>query len=103
MALSPELIESAMEMAIQSLSQVAATGTNDEKIAASRVLIEAAETYATQRRKDELSATVSPLIDLMVRNLAGLLEETDRYAPCLSLEPAQSGSLILSLTQQVNK
>jgi hypothetical protein len=103
MALSPEKVEAALEMALTSLSQVAATGTNEERVAASKVLIEAVEVYEVQRRKNELAMTVNPLLDIMVRNMSGLLEANDRYAPALTLEPCQAGSLILSLTSQVNK
>lgn len=103
MALDPDKVEAALELALTSLGEVAATGTNDERIAASKVLLEAVELYEVQRRKNHLAATVNPLLDTLVRNMSGLLEEDDRYCPALTLEPAQSGSLILSLTSQVNK
>jgi hypothetical protein len=102
-ALNPDKVELAFEVALTSLSQVAATGTNEERVAASKVLVEAVEVYEVQRRKNELAASVSPLVDVLVRNLSGLLDASDRYCPALTLEPAQAGSLVLSLTQTVSK
>ena len=103
MALTPNKVEAALELALTALGEVAATGTPDERVAASKVLLEAVELYEVQRRKNQLVNSVSPLLDVLVRNLSGLLEADDRYCPALALEPAQAGSLVLSLTQTVSK
>lgn len=103
MTLSPEKVSDALELAITSLSTIAATGTNSERIESSKVLLEAVELYAVQHRKDELHTTVKPLLDTLVRNMSGLLSAEDPFCPAMQLDPCQSGSLIMSLTQQVNK
>ena len=103
MALSAEKIESAMELALTSLSSIAATGSNEEKIEASKVLLDAVELYAVQHRKDQLANSVLPLVDVLVRQMAGKLTPDDSFAPCMQLDPAQAGSLVMSLTGQVSK
>lgn len=101
MAITNEKIESALEMALTSLSKVAATGSNDEKIAASKVLIEAVEMASNQMRKQMLTTRVLPLIDSVTRNLSGTLSDDDDYAPVYALEPAQQGSILMSLTKEL--
>jgi ethanolamine ammonia-lyase large subunit len=101
MAITNEKIESALEMALTSLAGVAATGTNEERIAASKVLIEAVEMASNQMRKQMITTRVLPLIDSVTRNLSGTLTENDDYAPVYSLEPAQQGSILMSLTKEL--
>ena len=101
MAITNEKIESALEMALTSLSKVAATGSNEEKISASKVLIEAVEMASNQMRKQMITTRVLPLIDSVTRNLSGKLSEDDDYAPDYALEPAQQGSILMSLTKEL--
>jgi len=103
MALSVEKIESAMELAIASLSGIAASGTNEERIEASKVLLDAVELYAVQHRKDQLANSVLPLVDVLVRQMAGKLSPDDAFCPAMQLDPAQAGSLVMSLSGQVSK
>lgn len=102
MAVTTEKLEDALEMALTSLSGVAATGSNEEKIAASKVLIEAVEMASNQMRKQMLTARVLPLIDSVTRNLSGTLAEDADYAPVYALEPAQQGSILMSLTKELS-
>ncbi len=102
MAITNEKIENALEMALTSLAGVAATGTNEERISASKVLIEAVEMASNQLRKQMLTTRVLPLIDSVTRNLSGTLSESDDYAPVYALEPAQQGSILMSLTKELS-
>lgn len=103
MALSVSKIEDAMELAITSLSSIAATGSAEEKIQASKVLLDACEMYAIQHRKDDLANRVTPLIDVLVRQMSGMLTPDDAFCPAMQLDPCQAGSLVMSLSTQVNK
>ncbi len=102
MAMTVEKIEDALEMALTSLAGVAATGSNEEKIAASRVLIEAVDMASTQMRKHQVLVKVLPLMDVVTRNMAGKLNEDDDWAPILSLNPAEQGSILLSLSKELS-
>lgn len=99
--MSPDMLEAALEMAIQSLSQVAATGTPTEKIDASRALVDAVETISVQIRKEKLAAQMEPLLLAVTKNLAGELSESDSWAPVFSLEPAAQGSILLQLSKDL--
>ena len=101
MAITNEKIESALEMALTSLSKVAGTGSNEEKISASKVLIEAVEMASNQMRKQMITTRVLPLIDSVTRNLSGKLSDDDDYAPVYALKPAQQGSILMSLTKEL--
>jgi len=101
MAMTPDMLEAALEMAIQSLSQVAATGTPTEKIDASRALVDAVETISVQMRKEKLAAQMEPLLLAVTKNLAGELSESDNWAPVFSLEPAAQGSILLQLSKDL--
>ena len=102
MAVTTEKLEDALEMALTSLSGVAATGSNEEKIAASKVLIEAVEMASNQMRKQMISTRVLPLIDAVTKNLSGTLSDTDEYAPVYALDSAQQGSLLMSIVKEVS-
>jgi hypothetical protein len=102
MAVTGEKLEDALEMALTSLAGVAASGTNEERISASRVLIEAVEMASVQLRKQQVLAKVLPLMDVVTRNLAGKLSEEDDWAPVLSLDPAAQGSVLLSLSKELS-
>ena len=71
MAITNEKIEDALELALTSLAGVAATGSNDEKISASKALIEAVDMAGNQKRRTMLADRLMPLIDSVTRNLAG--------------------------------
>ncbi len=102
MAVTSEKLEMAVEAALISLTGVAASGTNEEKIAASKALIEAVSVASTQMRKQMITARVLPLIDSVTRNLSGTLTETDSFAPVYALDAAQQGSLVMSLTKELS-
>jgi hypothetical protein len=101
MAITNEKIECALEMALTALSGVAATGTNEERIAASKVLIEAVSMAGNQMRKEALTARVLPLVDTVTRNLAGQLSPDEPFAPVYALDTAQQASIIMSLTKEI--
>jgi hypothetical protein len=102
MAITNEKIENALEMALTSLAGVAASGTNEERIAASQVLIEAVEMAGNQMRKQMITTRVLPLIDAVTRNLSGTLTENDDYAPVYGLEPSQQASCLMALTKELS-
>ena len=103
MSLSVQKIEDAMELAITSLSSITATGSANDRIEASKVLLNACEMYAVQHRKDELSSRVIPLVDVLVRQMSGALTPDDAFCPAMELDPCQAGSLVMSLSTQLNK
>jgi hypothetical protein len=45
---------------------------------------------------------VLPLMDVVTRNMAGKLNEDDDWAPILSLNPAEQGSILLSLSKELS-
>jgi hypothetical protein len=102
MAMSVEKLEDALEIALISLAGIASTGTNDEKISASRVLIEAVEMASVQLRKQQVLGKVLPLMDVVARNMGGKLCEDDDWAPVLSLDPATQGSILLALSKELS-
>lgn len=102
MAVTTEKLEDALEMALTALSGVCATGSNEEKIAASKVLIEAVQMSSNQMRKHQIATRVLPLIESVTKNLSGQLEAGDDYAPVYSLDLAQQGSLIMSLSKEIS-
>ena len=101
MAVTADKLEDALEMALASLAGVAASGSNDERIAASKALVDAVEMATVQLRKQQLLVRVLPLVDVVTRNLAGKLQEDDDWAPVLSLDPAAQGSVLLSLSKEL--
>ena len=102
MAVTTEKLEMAVEAALISLTGVAASGTNEEKIAASKALIEAVSVASTQMRKQMITARVLPLIDAVTRNLAGTLTDNDSYCPVYALESAQQASLVMTLSKELS-
>jgi hypothetical protein len=101
MAITHETLEASLEMALVALGQVCATGTNEEKIAASRELIQAVDMAGTQLRKALLTERVLPLIDSVTRNLSGQLGESDEFAPVYALDIAQQSSLLMGITKEL--
>lgn len=102
MAVTTEKLEAALEIAIVSLSEVCRSGTNDEKISASKVLIEAVEMSSTQLRKEKWVASVLPLAEAVTKNLAGQLTADDNFAPVYTMDPAQQGSLLMAISKEIN-
>ena len=103
MAVTSEKLEMAVEAALISLTGVAATGTNEEKIAASKALIDAVQVASTQVRKEMITSRVLPLIDAVTKNLSGqLVEGVDEFAPVYGLDIAQQGSLLMSITKEIS-
>ena len=103
MSLSVKKIEDAMELVITSLSSIAANGSATERIEASKVLLNACEMYAVQHRKGDLASRITPLIDVLVRQMSGMLTPDDAFCPAMELDPCQAGSLVMSLSTQLNK
>ena len=90
-----------MELALVALGQVCQTGTNDEKIAASRELVQAVEMAGTQLRKAMLAERVYPLIETVTKNLAGQLADDDEFCPVYSLGVAEQSALLLGVTKEI--
>lgn len=74
-------IEAAVELALATLAQVAATGSNDEKVKASVALLQGAQVAWEGARKAAVTSRVLPLLEAVGKNLAGQLSESDPYAP----------------------
>ena len=101
MAVTTEKLEASLELALVALGQVCQTGTNDEKIAASRELVQAVEMAGTQLRKAMLAERVYPLIDSVTKNLAGKLGDDDEFCPIYSLGVAEQSALLLGVTKEI--
>lgn len=94
-------IETAVELALTTLAQVAATGSNDEKIRASVALLQGAQVAWEGARKAAVTSRVLPLLEAVGKNLAGQLTEADPYAPVYGLEPSQQASIVMALAKEV--
>jgi hypothetical protein len=101
MAVTTEKLEASLELALVALGQVCQTGTNDEKIAASRELVQAVEMAGTQLRKAMLAERVYPLIETVTKNLAGQLADDDEFCPVYSLGVAEQSALLLGVTKEI--
>ena len=101
MAVTPEKLEDALSLAIAALGGVCASGDNNEKIAAAKALIDAVEMAGTQLRKEAVAQRVLPLLSVVTKNLAGQMNADDPFAPALSLDIAQQGSLLMSLSKEL--
>ena len=102
MLVSPEKLESALDLALLTLAQVAANGTNDEKVKAATALLQGVSLSYEVSRKAALASRLLPLVDAVTRNLSGQLSETDPYAPAFDLEPTQQASLLAAFTKQLS-
>jgi len=102
MTSAEDRIEAAIELALTTLAQVAATGSNEEKIKASVALLQGAQVAWDGARRAAVTARVLPLLEAVGRNLAGQLSESDPYAPVYGLEPCQQASLVMALTKEVS-
>ena len=96
-----ERIEAAVELALTTLAQVAATGNNDEKVRASVALLQGAQVAWEGARKAAVTSRVLPLLEAVGKNLAGQLTESDPYAPVYGLEPSQQASIVMALAKEV--
>lgn len=101
MAVTTEKLEASLELALVALGQVCQTGSNEEKIAASRELVQAVEMAGTQLRKAMLAERVYPLIDSVTKNLAGQLNDDDEFCPVYSLGVAEQSALLLGVTKEI--
>ena len=101
MAVTTEKLEASLELALVALGQVCQTGSNEEKIAASRELVAAVEMAGTQLRKAMLAERVYPLIDSVTKNLAGQLDDDDEFCPVYSLGVAEQSALLLGVTKEI--
>lgn len=101
MSVTMETLEASMSLALTALGHVCQTGTNEEKIAAAKELINAVEMASTNIRKAMLTERVLPLVECVQKNLAGMLEEGSEYAPVYSLDIASQSSLILGLSKEL--
>jgi hypothetical protein len=101
MLVADEKLETALDLALTSLAQVAATGTNDEKIKASVALLQGVNLAYENNRKSAVASKVLPLLESVTRNLAGQLTEEDSWAPAFALDPTQQASLLMSFSKQL--
>jgi hypothetical protein len=92
-----ERLEDALELAITALAQVAATGSNSDKVKAATALAELVRNEREVSRKAAVTAAVLPLFDAVSRNLAGVLSEGDPYCPAYELDTAAQSNLVLHL------
>ena len=74
----------------------------EEKILASKELIQAVNMAGTQLRKEAVAARVLPLLEVVTRNLSGQLTEESPFAPVYSLDLAQQGSLIMAISKELS-
>lgn len=102
MLVADEKLETALDLALTSLAQVAATGTNEEKVKASVALLQGVNLAYENNRKAALVSKVLPLLESVTKNLAGTLTENDAWAPAFGLEPTQQASLLLSFSKQLS-
>jgi len=102
MAVTSEKLEASLELALIALGQVCQSGTNEEKISASKELIQAVAMTGTQLRKEAVAQRVLPLLEVVTRNLAGQLTESDSYAPIYGLDLAQQGSLLMQISKEIS-
>jgi len=98
---SEEKLENALELALVTLGQVAATGTNEEKVKAASALLQGVSLAYEVSRKAALASRLLPLVDAVTRNLSGQLTESDPYAPAFALEPTQQASLLAAFTKNL--
>jgi hypothetical protein len=96
-------LETAWEIALVTLGEVCRTGSNDEKVKASAVLLEAVKDAREFSRKAATTAVFLPLLEQVGRNLGGRLTEADAYAPVFELTPLESSNLLLHLSKAVEK
>jgi hypothetical protein len=101
MLVADEKLETALDLALTSLAQVAATGNNDEKIKASVALLQGVNLAYENNRKSAVASKVFPLLESVTRNLAGQLTEEDAWAPAFALDPTQQASLLMSFSKQL--
>ena len=101
MLIADEKLEAALDLALTSLAQVAATGNNDEKIKASVALLQGVNLAYENNRKAAVASKVLPLLESVTRNLAGQLTEEDVWAPAFSLDTTQQASLLMSFSKQL--
>jgi hypothetical protein len=92
MAIKKEKIEDALEMALTTLAGVAATGSNEEKIAASKMLMETVKMASNQKRRSMLADRVMPLIDSVTWNLAAQLADDAEFAPAYVIDATSLAS-----------
>lgn len=101
MSVTTEKLEASLELALVALGQVCQTGTNEEKIAASRELVAAVEMAGTQMRKAMLAERVMPLVTCVQKNLAGLLDENAEFAPVYTLDVSSQSALLMGITKEL--
>ena len=96
-----EKLETALDLALTALAQVAATGTNEEKIKASVALLQGVDLAFEANRKVAVASKVLPLLDAVTKNLSGQLTAEDPWAPAYTLEPTQQASLLMAFSKQL--
>jgi hypothetical protein len=92
-----ERLDDAMNLAMTALAQVAATGSDNDKVKAASALAQVVLSQWELRRKGAVTAAVLPLFEAVSRNLAGALTEGDRYCPAYELDTAAQSNLLLHL------
>ena len=102
MLIADEKLEAALDLALTALAQVAASGTNEEKVKASVALLQGVNLAYESNRKAAVASKVLPLLESVTRNLAGQLTEEDVWAPAYTLEPTQQASLLMAFSKQLS-
>jgi hypothetical protein len=96
-----EKLEVALDLALTALAQVAATGTNEEKVKAATALLQGVNLAYETSRKAAVASKVLPLLEAVTKNLSGQLGEDDPWAPAYTLEPLQQASLLMAFSKQL--
>ena len=101
MLVADEKLETALDLALTALAQVAASGTNEEKVKAAVALLQGVNLAFENNRKAALVSKVLPLLESVTKNLSGTLSEDDAWAPAFNLEPSAQASLLLAFSKQL--
>ena len=99
MLVADEKLETALKLALTALAEVAATGTNEDKVKASLALLQGVNLAYESNRKAALVSRVLPLLESVTKNLAGTLTDDDAWAPAFNLETTQQASLLLAFSK----
>jgi len=97
-----EKLEAALDLALTALAEVAAHGTNEERVKAAVALLQGVGLAYETNRKAAVASSVLTLLEAVTKNLAGQLSEEDAWAPAYTLEPTQQASLLMAFSKQLS-
>ena len=103
--MTEEMMEAVWSAAVDALKSVAENEDciPADRIAASKVLIEALHSQYDVRRKAALTASVLPLLKRTMRSLSGDLTSEEDFAPVFELDAAEQANFVLQLTRHIEK